>query len=403
MPKAISLKVIALSTSVFLTIGYNTNSHAADVCDKIYSTPNQRVALQQLAISKGVSQLLRSNALHFWQWISSFSDLFFSKDILNIKGFVVGDPHNGNFAPTLINNKMKWVSVDYDDGGKNIPLILDFVRYLASVKSVTDDVRSKDLWEAYLSGLQGHPKDPPDFVQELLDMSPAQYRKLQHKKALKNSVEQNGIRQLVVDDVENFKIEDTQERQTIQNKFQTLLTNMKVLDVVGRQKDRGGSKDAARYLALAQRDPANPNSELVLYEMKQKLDSAVDEYEMQPEDNFASVIDFFVGKDVNYQQVKITTKKNGQSQTDIFLFRPKQLYLLEVTNDASNKKELQKFKNLSEYNAWYIGHQQHLQAAGKQLQNTLENKDLDVVLMNVKAMVKQYLDLLEEALKKKKD
>lgn len=403
MLKYTDLKKLALTTTLTLILGYNSNSQAADACNQIYPKQNQRVTLQQLAISKGVSQLLRSNALHFWQWSASFSDLFFSKDILALKGFVVGDPHNGNFAPTLINNKIKWVSVDYDDGGKSIPLILDFVRYLASVKSVTDDVHSKDLWDSYLSGLTGHQKQPPGFVQELLNMTPAQYRELQHKKALKNSKETNGSRQLVVDDIENFKIDDAQERQSIQNKFQELLPNMKVLDVVGRQKDRGGSKNAARYLSLVQRDPANPNSELVLYEMKQKMESAVNEYETQSNDNFTSVIEFFVGKDVNFQQTQITITREGVPQTANFLFRPKQLYLLEVTNDASSKKELEKFKDLSEYNAWYIGHLQHLQASGKLLQKNLQNKDQDFVLLNIKAMVKQYLDLLEEALKKKKN
>lgn len=402
MRNILSFKFLSLFSVFSFTLAHSLKGDASMSCDGLYPAQTQRVTLQQLATSKGTSQLLRSNALHFWQWNQIFANLFFSEDILDIKGFVVGDPHNGNFAPTLINKNVKWISVDYDDGGKNIPLILDFVRYLSSVKAVTDEVKSKDLWDAYLDGLSGKQKAAPDFVQLLLDMTPEQYQQLQHKKALKNSKEIKGSRKLIIDDVENFKITDNQTQILIQSKFQELLPDMKVIDVVGRQKDSGGSKDAARYLALAQRNHSDQNSEFVLYEMKQKLEAAVDEYEVQAEDNFLAVLDFFIGKDVNFQQIQIENKTNNQRQIINFLFRPKQLYLLDVTNNVSNKKDLQKFKELSEFNAWYIGSKQHQQPAGIKLQKLLQIKDTDVVLINIKTMVKQYLDLLEQALKKQK-
>jgi hypothetical protein len=403
MRNILRLKLVSLFSISSILLGHSLSGNATMTCDGIYPAQTQRVALQQLAISKGTSQLLRSNALHFWQWNQTFANLFFSEDILAIKGFVVGDPHNGNFAPTLINNSIKWISVDYDDGGKKIPLILDFVRYLSSVKAVTDEVKSKDLWDAYLDGLNGKQRMAPNFVQKLLDMTTEEYRQLQNKKALKNSEEINGSWKLIIDEVENFQISDSKTQIQIHNKFQELLLNMKVLDVVGRQKDSGGSKDAARYLALAKRQQSEKNSEFVLYEMKQKLDSAVDEYELQDADNFSAVLDFFIGKDENYQQVQIINKKqNNSSQVQTFLLRPKQLYLIDVTNNISNNKDLQKFKELSEFNAWYIGYKQHQQPAGLKLQMALQSKDTDIVLINIKTMVKQYLDLLEAALKNKK-
>lgn len=405
--------LIKTITSSILVFSLNTKANSNDVCSKIYSDTavdnttdsGSSSQLKQLAASNGISQLLRSNPLHFWTWMQSSAPMFLSSDVLNIQGLIFGDPHNGNFMTALIKNQttqirsVQWACVDYDDGGKG-PLILDFARYLASVKAVDDRVKSKDLWDAYLSGLNGEQKSPPDFIEKLLKLSPQEYEDLENDKAKKNSVRASQGRVLVRDNVENFDITDPQERNLIHHTFSSHLHDLQILDVVGRQKERGGSQEAKRYLALAKRN----NGKYVLIELKENLEPAVNKYQSQSDDVFQIKLQTFSNSDSNYQEIRLRLPGDSAKQPPhSFLLRPKQLYLLDITNKVDGKNDLKKFDQLSQFNAWYIGSVQRAQASSTALTAILNSPAGDTTLLQIKVMVKQYLELLSDSLKKSQD
>src|SRR5690348_7702239 len=86
---------------------------------------------EQLDDSKSVSQLIRSNATHYWAHMKDKIDLHRLQPYIAFAGMVAGDPHPGNFAAIPLRTvggqrHMRFVNVDFDDAG-NAPLVLDFI------------------------------------------------------------------------------------------------------------------------------------------------------------------------------------------------------------------------------------------------------------------------------------
>ena len=53
---------------------------------------------QQVADAKDLSQLVRSNTVHYWTTMKNSIDLRGLKPYLDCEGMLAGDPHAGNFA-----------------------------------------------------------------------------------------------------------------------------------------------------------------------------------------------------------------------------------------------------------------------------------------------------------------
>lgn len=347
--------------------------------------------IQQADQSRNLSQLVRSNSNQFWSWSSQKASEYFSQSILNLKGLVVGDPHNKNFGLVSLNGKVKWSLVDFDDPGYG-PYILDIVRFLAASKAVTKDIKSKVLWDFYLKGLKGESIEVPSALEKYLDITAEQYEKLETNKAekfIKND-------KLLNDGVESSEIENVTVKSKILNLFAQHLPDYRILDVGGREKDRGGSQDAMRFVALAEK----ANGSKVIFELKESLGSALKFYEAQSLD-LTNILTFYLYKnnpsavlDKSYQKVNLHIEGKDRE----FLLRPKQLYFFDAANSANNKKEYAEFEMLTFYNAWYLGKLHGEQSRGRVYLETITSGAEQSVLDSVKEMSKDYLAFLEKHL-----
>src|SRR5260370_42183965 len=120
---------------------------------------------QQAADSKDLSQLVRSNTVHYWTTMKNDVDLSGLKPYLGYEGMLAGDPHAGNFAVLPLraidgSRKMRYVNVDFDDAGRG-PFVLDFIRFVIASKATDKEVKRRPQAEAYIKGLEGKALDPP--------------------------------------------------------------------------------------------------------------------------------------------------------------------------------------------------------------------------------------------------
>ena len=121
--------------------------------------PDASGGFLQVDDSKNISQLIRSNSNHYWNFMKKDADLSPLKKYLKFEGFVTGDPHLGNFAvmPVKKTNGKRdfaFLDIDFDDAGA-APLVLDFTRLMVALKAVSKDIKAEEIVQAYVSGLQG--------------------------------------------------------------------------------------------------------------------------------------------------------------------------------------------------------------------------------------------------------
>src|SRR5260370_34245968 len=88
---------------------------------------------QQVADSKNLSQLIRSNTVHYWTAMKHQIDLGGLKSYLGYEGMLAGEPHARNFAPLPLRTlggprKVTYGNVDFDDCALG-PFVLDFIRF----------------------------------------------------------------------------------------------------------------------------------------------------------------------------------------------------------------------------------------------------------------------------------
>ena len=134
----------------------------------------------QVAVSKDLSQLIRSNTPHYWTYMKHRADLSSLKKYLPFEGILAGDPHMGNFAFLPLrqvggSRQMRFVDVDFDDAGRG-PFVLDIVRYLIASKSIGGQIKKRPLEKSYLAGIAGKELDPPKEVRSLLAMPVSRLR-----------------------------------------------------------------------------------------------------------------------------------------------------------------------------------------------------------------------------------
>jgi len=384
---------------MFLVLFVTFNANAQEQCLDLFKQKPHEV-FKQLLQSKSPSQLLRSNAEQYWAWAKVNSQNYFKEvtNVLNITGRVVGDPHNKNFGIISYMKKLIWTVVDSDDAGA-APMILDFTRFVAAIKAV-EDIKTKDLWSYYIAGLTGQEIAVPAIVQKYLNMSYEDFRALEVKKA--NKFADVSRLKLKNDGVESSSIINEKDYDKVKKEFENAFksTNWQVLDVGGREKDRGGSQEALRFVALV-READGFNT---IFELKEDLGSSVDQYQHQSHDNLEQTLDDYIysrvrsgktAQDLSYQVVKF--KIEGKER--IFLLRRKQLYFFDAANSVDTKKEENEFSQLSIYNAWFMGRLHGQQSNSRAYVSVIQNDTDGKILDGVKQMAKSYLDLLVSELK----
>lgn len=380
----------------------SSTAYAQLTCGSLFGTKNPPIAYEDVKVaisSDKLTKLARSNAPQSWAWFKKFSSDFLPESILKYEGMIEGDPHNGNYGPTVVNGKVKWRSLDYDDAGRG-PYVLDFAKFLIATKAVDSvkKVQAHDLWEQYQRGIEGKEyKNPPKRITELLEMSATEFRDMEVKKALKFSVGNK----LLNDGERSTPIADKKLYTLVMEIFRrNLPENLQVLDVGGREKEGGGSGSvngeggALRFIALVKgHDGRN-----TIYELKQDFESGIERY--QPQDvSLQEILDFHVigeaKSDPNYREVNVNI--DGDKR---FVLRPKPLYFYDYANKAKTMTQQQEFEDLSLYNAWYKGRMISQQKnASSYLKAIQADKDAEI-FSGIKRMTWEYLEYLEKFLPK---
>ncbi|MGZ3722854.1 MAG: hypothetical protein ACXVA9_08000 [Bdellovibrionales bacterium] len=343
---------------------------------------------EQVDESNSLSQLIRSNSPHYWSYLKQEADLKDLKPFLPFEGIVVGDPHLGNFSAHPLKAKrgareMRYVDVDFDDAG-HAPFVLDFVRYVITVKSFSDDVKRKELVDAYIDGLNGKEMKAPSVVQKLLDMDVSEYDQMAQEYVAKHTT------------ASGFKFEEGKvERLTTKvdrGEIAALFPGEKVIDLGKRPKDRGGSAAGTRIWVLVEGAKTRR-----IMELKQREKPGVAFYQSQPnpETWIAEVREaFWPGIDgSSYDLVKFSG--------DYYWLREKGVSLIDVPYSSEKAKALSYVHDLTLYDANLLGLLHGNQFNAKGYRKAIA-QDPAAFHDATKALSSAYLEAAAKALKKSK-
>jgi hypothetical protein len=136
-------------------------------------------------------------------------------------GFVAGDFHfnNAGIYYDFARNRAEFQITDFDDAGKNY-LIADFFKFLTYVQKLDKSVDQRQLFDAYIDGLQNKEAAPPSEIESLLYGSQLDFSKDSRKY------------------IENQREEITAfDKATIKKDIQNIIEKLKKLKVISRLKD----------------------------------------------------------------------------------------------------------------------------------------------------------------------
>lgn len=410
--------------SFMAVLAFSQSAFAAPACVDLFTDKNEPAAHEHVKaalVAGKLTKLVRSNARQNWAWYKKFAKDYLSPEVLGFTGNIDGDPHNGNYAPIIVNGKIEWRLVDYDDAGVG-PFVLDFAKFVGVTKSVDSikKVKVKDMWDAYLRGLEGKAyEEVPDFVQELLDMTPERFRDLEVKKATKFSSgdkllndgeKSSAITKLVKKGGKLVEVFDQAKYDLVMETVRrSLPEGFTVLDVGGREKGggtkvenpaepkeemAGGSADAIRFVALVKgKDGRN-----TIFELKQDSESGIDAYQPQ-QSTLEQILDFHVYRGQKSDGLYSEVQMNIDGSNLSFNLRPKPLYFFDYANKAKTKNQFEEFEGLTLYNSWIKGRMQSGQKQAAAYLKALKKEGDDGKTYNgIKDMTWAYLELLESYL-----
>lgn len=372
---------VLLTASVTSLLGSFAQA-ARTICEKAFVP---RHGFVQVGESKNISQLIRSNSSHYWSFLRTETDLTDLSPYLSFQGVVTGDPHLGNFSVVPVKGlngrrSLKFVDIDFDDAGR-APFALDFARLMVAVKAVSEDIKAIDLTDAYVSGLRGENREPPEVIQDALKMKMSEYDKKADRYTAKKSNETRF--RYDTGDVTEYKGSVSREQ------IQAIFPNAEVLDYALRVKERGGSSESLRFWVLV-RD----NGKKRIYELKAWAPSGVSGYrhQMTPVE-WLKDINKVLRADLNpdgYTLVNVGTE-------GLFWLREKKVNLIEVDFNGKSAKEKEFAGELALYDAWYVGRLHGSQPNGSKYLAQIE-ADKDGFKSAIKSLAKEYLQRAVDAL-----
>lgn len=348
-----------------LTMALNASASSAD-------TDNQPV-------TETLSQLIRSNATHYWSWVKKPMLAPYS----SVEGIVAGDPHMGNFSVVPVETAggvrtLRFVDIDLDDAGQG-SLALDFTRYVVTVKVVDKDIKIKDLVDAYVAGLNGVKSKAPDRVQEGLDMTMADYDAL-NDKYVDHKTSHGKFK--LGDDLVQYRAKYSM------SDIAKLFPHDKVLDVATRPVDRGGSASAVRIWVLTE-DAKGTQS---INEIKGYEPTAMLKFE--PQQAPAALVKkvqaaFWPGLNPSFYD--LTTIAG-----DLVWVRAKKIALFDVSyKDKSTSDNIFRGK-LAIYDANHLG---LIHGSQSKAYAALISKDPDAFREAMKQVAHDYIDYAEKTLR----
>jgi hypothetical protein len=340
----------------------------------------------QLEESDNLSQFIRSNARHYWNFMRSEADLSVLKSYLSYSGVVAGDPHLGNFAPLPLLGKsgrrnMEFVNVDFDDAGR-APFVLDFVRYVIAVEATFPETKKRSLEAAYIQGLTGKTLSPPSSLAEIMSVSVAEYDQMVADHLRKNTDRDGFV-------FEAGKIEPYRGPIT-REEIMKVFVNKKVIDLARRPKDRGGSAEGLRIWVLVEESSGFRQ----IIELKEYAAPGVSLYQKQPAMNvwLREVREvFWPGLDgSSYDLIEV-----GGT---VFWIRPKGAGIVDIPYSSEKRKKMIFASALADFDAHILGLAHGRQFAAEKYRDTiLENRE--AFHEAVEQVVKDYLVIAKKAYK----
>ena len=309
---------------------------------------------QQVADSKNLSQLIRSNTVHYWTAMKHQVDLGGLKSYLRYEGMLAGDPHAGNFAVLSLrklggSRKMRYVNVDFDDCGRG-PFVLDFIRFVIASKANHREVKRRALEKAYCKGLGGREIDPPKKVRDLLAMPVADYDAMAAQYLQKRSTDKGFI----------FKPGEIEPYSAKIRRIdiESLFGGDKVIDLGIRPETRGGSAGELRIWVIVERRGGGRR----LMELKQYDEPATAKYQAQagPQQRLREIRGAF-WPDLDGSDYELIELRGG----GLFWVREKRVALIDLPYSSEDKKQIDFLDELEIYDANQLGlaHGRHRGAA----------------------------------------
>jgi len=335
--------------------------------------------------SENLSQLVRSNAPQYWQYMKERADPNRLRRYLPFEGIVAGDPHMGNFGILPLRTgtgarQMKYVNIDFDDAGRG-RFVLDFIHYVVTSKAVGGDIKIRHLQDAYLQGLAGREIEPPKKLKGLLEMPVSDYDDIVEQYAEKRS-SKDGFR------FEAGKIEPYDGR-VVRSTVEALFAPEKVIDVGVRPVERGGSAGELRIWILIERR----NLHRRIMELKQYAAPATALYQPQlPIEQWLKEVRgvFWPGLDGSeYDLVKLA----GDSW---FWVREKHVSLIDVPYTSKKNNRIEFRDELATYDANQLGLAHGRQAQASVYYRTIKT-DTEAFRAATKEAAMAYLEVARKA------
>lgn len=350
----------------------------------LISLPVWAVDFRQSDKSDNLSQFIRSNAPHYWHYMRVEADLAAVKKFLLYDGTVMGDPHLGNFAPLPIadatgRRHMEFVNIDFDDAG-TAPFILDYIRYVVAVEATFPKSKKRDLEEAYVKGLNGKSVKAPESLNEITDVTVAQYDEMVTEH-LEKSTDSAGFK------LKDGKLEAYRGRIK-REEMAKAFPGKKVIDIARRLKDRGGSADGIRIWVLTE-DSAGKRA---IMELKEWEKPGVSHYQNQPATGVwlrEVRAAFWPGLDGSSYDL---TEIDGT----LFWVRPKGQGLVDVPYSSEKREKMEFAADLAVFDANLLG-----LAHGRQRESAryLEEvqSDREAFHEAVETIIQDYLKIAKRA------
>lgn len=349
-------------------------------CEDLFRTTHVMASapsslIRQYEASRSVSQKIRDNAPFYWAEVRTQEQTLLSGLPAELKSTVIvmGDLHSGNFSPVLVPGRgVRYSAFDIKDIGYG-PAIMDINRLAMNTVEVARRGRSISKLEeraiiqrivrAYRTGLLKNEFELTERFQDELPSEKKFNKKLAKK--MENKLSEDGV--LEIDGEAKLPLTVAAQRlnltlSELQIQLEAALISKlgwgRLADSIANVRDRGGSKESLRVLALFEVADAKP----VLKEFKELVPSALSEYSGQPsrealEAEISKYLDYDVGE--LFPVVTIAGRE--------FVLRDKKLEPIVVPYKQKHEGDFERLMDLAVAHAQWTGtfHGRQLQAAGE--------------------------------------
>jgi hypothetical protein len=281
------MKTTSILLSMFLTVtGVLTSTPAfaaGKQCDALFEAPGKKVDYAfpaSAAWRKTPGNLFdgfRANAAHNWNYFKTNSSRSKNlREAFGVEGIVVGDFHILNFGEIERPDKKRKIGlIDLDDGGVG-PLFGDFARGAVGNQISPYKIPMKEIWKAYLMGLQGKKTKEPEVVEKALGKSQKDYLEVQEQNLHKLTGNGKFSAEAGVTPISEAPESIAKIFRESQSAFKQPLGDATILDFGFKIKETGGSQNIPRFWFLVEKD-----KEKSIIEFKTLGQPAIDLFQAQ--------------------------------------------------------------------------------------------------------------------------